>query len=304
MIKSIFPKNENEIELVKFIGRYQYLSSKDAKYFFNDTYYPKRIAKLIKNSILRRYKKYLVLAENGQYFMKIVGQKTTQLRYDKKYTDRLKFISHLAALYNKDTKISFTPSFEIKDRTVFTESSRKFIGILNIFGTNYLTYHISEEHTEKYIRAVIFDLQKETMYKNILILVNDINRLNLRDFVFGFNSVIVCEDSDEELEKLKYIHQVNWPKIIQNLYKNSVHIAEYNFCDYTNNKNKYITTFYLLDTEKINRIDIFLKSNNDKQIDIICSDKIVRFLGSELPLANYKLINMSDFIEKDIRVYD
>lgn len=304
MIKSIFPKNENEIELVKFIGRYQYLSSKDAKYFFNDTYYPKRIAKLIKNSILRRYKKYLVLAENGQYFMKIVGQKTTQLRYDKKYTDRLKFISHLAAIYNKDTKISFTPSFEIKDRTVFTESSRKFIGILNIFGTNYLTYHISEEHTEKYIRAVIFDLQKETMYKNILILVNDINRLNLRDFVFGFNSVIVCEDSDEELEKLKYIHQVNWPKIIQDLYKNSVHIAEYNFCDYTNNKDKYITTFYLLDTEKINRIDIFLKSNNDKQIDIICSDKIVRFLGSELPLANYKLINMSDFIEKDIRVYD
>ena len=142
------------------------------------------------------------------------------------------------------------------------------------------------------------------MYKNILILVNDINRLNLRDFVFGFNSVIVCEDSDEELEKLKYIHQVNWPKIIQDLYKNSVHIAEYNFCDYTNNKDKYITTFYLLDTEKINRIDIFLKSNNDKQIDIICSDKIVRFLGSELPLANYKLINMSDFIEKDIRVYD
>ena len=51
IIKSIFPKNENEIELVRFIGRFQYLSNKDVKYFFNDTYYPKRIAKLIRNNI-------------------------------------------------------------------------------------------------------------------------------------------------------------------------------------------------------------------------------------------------------------
>lgn len=303
IIKSIFPKNENEIELVRFIGRFQYLSNKDVKYFFNDTYYPKRIAKLIRNNILRRYKKYLVLAENGQYFMKIIGQKASQLRYDKKYTDRLKFISHLAALYNKDTKISFTPSFEIKDKTAFTESSRKFIGILNIFGVKYLTYHISEEHTEKYIRAVIFDLQKETNYKNILILVNDIDRINLKDFAFGFNSVIISNDTDEELEKLKYINQVNWPQIIQKLYKNTVHISEYNSCDYTNNKDKYISTFYLLDAEKINRIKVFLQSNERKQADIVCSQEIVNLLGKELPLANYKLINISDFIEKDIKVY-
>ena len=304
IIKSIFPKNENEIELVKFIGRFQYLSIKDLKYFFNDTYYPKRIARLIKNNILRKYKKYLVLAENGQYFMKIINQKTSKLRYDKKYTDRLKFISHLAALYNKEKHINFTPSFEIKDKTVFTESSRKFIGVLNIFGTKYLTYHISKEHTEKYINSVIYDLQKETTYKNILILVNNISRLNLKDFAFGFNSVLITSDTDEELEKLKYINQVNWPKIIQNLYKNTVHISEYNSCDYTNNKDKYINTFYLLDAEKINRINIFLQSNEGKQADIICSKKIVNLLGKELPLANYKLIQLSDFIEKDIKVYD
>ena len=302
-IKSIFPKNKNEIELVKFIGRFQYLSVKDAEHFFNDTYYPKRIRNLIQKNIIRKYNKYLVLAENGYAYMKVLGQNTTQLRYDKKYTDRLKFISHLAALYNKDTKISFTPSFEIKDKTAFTESSRKFIGILNIFGVKYLTYHISEEHTEKYIRAVIFDLQKETNYKNILILVNDIDRINLKDFAFGFNSVIISNDTDEELEKLKYINQINWPQIIQKLYKNTVHISEYNSCDYTNNKDKYISTFYLLDAEKINRIKVFLQSNERKQADIVCSQEIVNLLGKELPLANYKLINISDFIEKDIKVY-
>ena len=56
--------------------------------------------------------------------------------------------------------------------------------------------------------------------------------------------------------------------------------------------------------EKINRIDVFLKSNSGKQVDIICGENIVKYLGKELPLANYKLINISDFIEKDIKVYD
>ena len=302
-IKSIFPKNENEIEMVKFIGRFQYLSVKDAEYFFYDTYYPKRIRNLIQKNIIRRYNKYLVLAENGQYFMKVLGQKTNPLRYEKKYTDRLKFISHLAAMYNKDEYIEFIPSLEMKDKNKFTETSRKYIGILKIFGTNYLTYHISKEHTQKYVNAVMYDLQKETGHKNILVLIDDIKRIELSNFMFGFNSLIICEDTDEQLQKLKYIQQINWPKIIQDLYKD-VHISEYNFCDYTNNKDKYITTFYLIDTEKINRVNMFLKNNEGKQADIICDESIIRNLGQELPLANYKLVNLSDFIDKNIRIYD
>lgn len=302
-IKSIFPKNKNEIELVKFIGRFQYLSVKDAGYFFNDTYYPKRIRNLIQKNIIRKYNKYLVLAENGYAYMKVLGQNTTPLRYDKKYTDRLKFISHLSAMYHKDEYIDFIPSIEIKDKNKFTETSRKYIGILKIFGTNYLIYHISKEHTTKYINSVVYDLQKETRNKNILVLVDDIRRIELRNFVFGFNSLIISEDKDEDLQKLKYIQQINWPKIVQKLYKD-VHISEYNFCDYTNNKDKYITTFYLIDTEKINRINVFLTANKNKQADIICDESIIRRLGQELPLANYKLVDLSDFIDKDIRIYD
>ena len=108
-------KNKNEIELVKFIGRFQYLSVKDAEYFFNDTYYPKRIRNLIQKNIIRKYNKYLVLAENGYAFMKVLGQNTTPLRYDKKYTDRLKYISHLAAIYQKAEYIDFIPSIKIKE---------------------------------------------------------------------------------------------------------------------------------------------------------------------------------------------
>ena len=184
--------------MVKFIGRFQYLYIKDAEYFFNDTYYPKRIRNLIQKNIIRKYNKYLVLAENGYAFMKVLGQNTVPLRYDKKYTDRLKFISHLASIYHKEEYIDFIPSIEIKDKNKFTETSRKYIGILKIFGTNYLTYHISKEHTTKYINSVVYDLQKETRNKNILVLVDDIRRIELRNFVFGFNSLIISDDKDED----------------------------------------------------------------------------------------------------------
>lgn len=82
------------------------------------------------------------------------------------------------------------------------------------------------------------------------------------------------------MQELSYLHQVNWPKVIQKLYKNQVHLSEYNFCDYTDNRDKYIINFYLIDTEKINRIDIFLKNNTQKQADIICSQNIVKLLRS------------------------
>ena len=279
IIKNIFPINEDEMNLVKFIGRYQYLSIQDIKFFFKDTsYYKKRITRLVKNNIVRRYKKHLILAENGKHFLKLLGQNTVRLRYQEKYADRLKFISHLAAFYNKEKFINFTPSFEFKDKTIFTESSRKYIGVLKIFGTSYLTYHISERHNAKYINSIYYDLQKETKHKNIIILIDNISRINLKDFIFGLNSVLICEDNDTSLEKLKYLQQINWNKIICKLYGNKVHLSEYNFCDYTDSKNKYISVFNFIDTEKINRINIFIKNNANKQADIICNQNIEKIL--------------------------
>ena len=67
-------------------------------------------------------------------------------------------------------------------------------------------------------------------------------------------------------------------KIICKLYGNKVHLSEYNFCDYTDSKNKYISTFNFIDTEKINRINIFIKNNVDKQIDVICTQNIKKIL--------------------------
>ena len=301
-IKNIFPTNQEEINLIKFINTYQYLSSKDLKYFFSTTYYPKRITRLIKNDILRKYKNYIVLGKNGYNFMKILNIPTKELRYQEKYSNRLKYISHLAAVMQSKF-ITFLPSFLIKDKS-FTESSRKFIGIISIFGTKYLTYYITNEHTKKYINSIIYDLQKEVQHKNILILVDNLSKIDLMDFSFGFHSLIICENTDENLNKLKYIHQINWRKIINSTFKENLHISEFNFCDYTNSSSKYVACFYFIDTEKINRIKTFMQNNIDKKVDIICDESIIKQLGQELALCNFNLVNISNFIEKEIRLYD
>lgn len=302
-IKSIFPTDKNEIDLVKFINTYQYLSPKDLPYFFNTTYYPKRIAKLIQNNILRRYKRFLVLGEDGYNFMKILGLETNKLRYQEKYANRLKFMSHLAA-YFRYSNVTFTPSFLIKDKTAFTESSRKYIGVSNIFGTKYLTYHISNKHTDKYLNSVIYDLQKELKYKNVIILIDDIARIDFFKFYFGLNSVIICGDTDKALDKIKYLQQINWTKVIQTEFKEKLTLSEFNFCDYTNNKNLYVSCFYFVDTEKINRISTFMQNNTNKKVDIICPKSIVKYLGSELATCNFHLIDIDKFIEKEINFYE
>lgn len=67
----------------------------------------------------------------------------------------------------------------------------------------------------------MYDLQKELKYKNIVILIDDISRIDFLKFSFGFNSVIICGDTDESLEKLKYLQQINWNKAIK------TEVAEY-----------------------------------------------------------------------------
>lgn len=303
-IKSIFPTDKNEIELVKFINTYQYLSPKDLQYFFNTTYYPKRIAKLVQKNILRRYKKYLVLGEDGYNFMKILGIEISQLRYQEKYATRLKFISHLAAIMKSDN-VKFIPSFKVKDKTAFTESSRKYIGILNIFDRKYLVYHISNKHSDNYLNSVIYDLQKELKYKNVIILIDDISRVDFSKFVFGLNSVIICKDTDEFIEKLKYMHQVSWKKVIKGEFKKIINISELNFCDYIDNNRKlFIAYFYYIDTEKINRIVTFMQNNIEKKVDIVCPMEIVKYLSTELYNCKLHPIDINKFIEKEINYYE
>ena len=152
--------------------------------------------------------------------------------------------------------------------------------------------------------SIIYDIQKEKKFRNIIVLVNDINRINLNDFAFGINEVLIIEDNKKNREKLKYLHSINWSKIINDNFINRLFLSEYNFCDYTDYKNKYVSTFYYLDTEKINRIKYFLRENKNKNAHIICNSELETEIKKELPNANYIVVELEDYIDKERNVYD
>lgn len=295
---SYFPINEEEISLIKFIAKYQYLNVKDAKYFFNSSrYYRNRIKNLIDKRFLRKIKWTLVLGQSGMQYANILNFEYNKLNKNQQYKKRLLHLSNIAAFYHNCDTVHFIPSFEIKDKTVFTTTGRRFIGIFNINGFEYLTYQILKEHDNKYIESIAFDIQKEMNYKNFIILVDDIRRIKLNNFAFGKNRILVIEDNENNREKLKYLHSVRWQELIEEYYS-GCHLAEYSFCEYSNNKDIFINTFYFIDTEKINRFKYFINESYTKRAYILCDMELKENLKKELPEANYRVINLEKYIDK------
>lgn len=300
-----FPNGNEEISLIKFISKYQYLNAIDAQYFFSSKkYYKQRISNLVKKKFLRRIKLNLVLDELGVEYAKMSNFEYNKLNRNKKYLLRLLYLSNLGAFFNNCNTINFIPSFSIKDKQIFTTTSRKFAGIFEINGFDYLTYQITSEHDSKYLRSVVYDIQKEKTYKNIIILIDDISKININDFAFGMNEVLIVTDDTNNREKLKYLHSINWTRIINKYYKNRVDLSEYRFCDYTDYRNTYVSYFYFLDTEKINRIKQFLRENKNKNADIICNTELEKEIKKELPMARYITVNLEEYIDKERNYYD
>lgn len=300
-----FPNGYEEITLIKFIAEYQYLNINDAKYFFkSQSYYKKRIKHLVDKKLLRRIKLNLVLGELGIEYVKLFNFDYNKLNRNTKYTERLVRVASIGAYYQQSDTTNFTPSFAIKDKSIFTSTGRRFIGIFDINGIEYLTYQISKEHDDRYITSVAYDIQKEKKFKNFIILIDDMNRINASDFVFGINQILVIEDTIQNREYLQYLNSINWHKVIDNYFKNDVILSEYNFCDYTNKKNQYFSTFYFIDTEKINRIKYFLRENENKTQIIFCNKNIEDELKRYLPAAKYIPIDLEQYIDKERIFYD
>lgn len=302
---SYLPMNKEEISLIRFVAEYQFLNIKDAKYFFKtQDYYRRRIKHLIDKKLLRKIKLNLVLGELGIEYAKLFNFDYNKSNRNEKYIDRLIRVASIGAYYCNSGTTKFTPSFSIKDKSIFTSTARRFIGIFEINGIEYLTYQISKEHDDRYITSVAYDIQKEKNFKNFIILIDDINRINASDFVFGINQILIIEDTIQNREYLQYLNSINWHKVIDNYFKNDVILSEYNFCDYTNKKNQYFSTFYFIDTEKINRIKYFLRENENKTQIIFCNKNIEDELKRYLPTAKYIPIDLEQYIDKERIFYD
>lgn len=123
-----FLNSDEEINLIKFIAKYQYLSVNDTKYFFSSgLYFKKRITKLIQKGFLKRTRLKLVLGKLGIEYVKLLNCEYTRLNRNTRYVERLMYISHLAAFYHNCDTVEFTPSFSIKDKETLTITGRRYV---------------------------------------------------------------------------------------------------------------------------------------------------------------------------------
>lgn len=300
-----FPNGDEEISLLRFVAAFEYINEKDTKYFFNSrNYYRKRIASLVEKRYLRKIKSNFVLDEMGIEYVQSMKMDYYALNRNVRYLPRLLYISHLAAVYYDCPNIKYLASRFMKNEETLTNTGRKYVGILEIDGLQYLTYHISKKNEKQYITSVIYDLQKEKNYEYIIIFVDDINRINLEDFAFGKDKVLIMEDTKENENNLKYLNKVRWSKIIKEYYNDTVFLSPYNFCDYTNKKDKYISLFNFIDAEKITRIKYFLMESNNRNVDVICDEKLEPILRKELPDVNYIVVDLDKYTMKEKNYYD
>ena len=64
-------------------------------------------------------------------------------------------------------------------------------GKMNINGVDYLIYYVPKKRDKRYMASVMYDMEKESEFKNFIVLTDDIQDVKMNDFAFGKNQVLV-----------------------------------------------------------------------------------------------------------------
>lgn len=305
VVITIMVLNDTDLEILLFVNKYKYVKASDFKYLYNNTqYYQSKVKQLIRDEYLRKMKWYLVLGRKGKLYLENLGYKCTRISYEKVYVERQKIISSFAARYYNNKYINFLPSIDIKDKQAYTITSRKYIGILEIDKAKYLTYYISKKHTYKYIQSIIYDIRKERKFKNVIVFTEDIDVIDINQFVFGLDEILIIPPTEDNLYILENINKINYQSIFANTYKNKVYLSEYDFCNYYTEHESFISVLPFIDSEKLCGLKYFLLENKYKTVDILYSKNIPLTAIGKIKGANYKTINFNKYIKKEFNIYD
>jgi len=289
---------EKDIQLLSFLGRYRIMIAVEAKKIYGrKNYYLKRLKALETARYIQRMNYYYIkLDTNGTKLIKKLGYNYNGLCRKKKYQDRIKDISKIAAL-TLDSSIELLTSSEVKDSQIYTEVSRKFIGELIYQEKDYITYYISKDKKRVYVSQTVSDIQKTMEYKNAIVFLEDIKMLNKSNqyFMFGKESTIVIKANKENLEKMRYFQKIDLYEILKQIYEGQeVLLSNWVKADYMTQDREYIILMPFIDTEKLHKLNIFYNNNKstNRKIDIIT-------LKENKEKINEILTNRTNIIEID-----
>lgn len=268
---------KEDLEVLKFLSKYKMLKVEDATLIYHTKrYYRDRINKLIDKGYVKRYKSYIILDKNGRKVLGEVGQGYIKNIKNEAYMERLKAITSIATL-SIDSTIKFEPSWLIKEKNIFTETARRYIGKLIIDHKEYLTYYVSKKKEVVYIKQLLFDINKSFNYENIMIFIEDSGVIcpKYSNFSFGKENTIVIVNDDNNKELLKKYPNINWHEVLETMYNKELLISDWDNADYLLDENKYIIEMLFINTEKIEKLKWYYKENSNslKRVEIITIDE-------------------------------
>lgn len=264
---------KEDIDVLKFLERYKILKIEDASLIYKTKrYYRNRVNKLIGREYVKRYKEYIMLDKKGRKVLGITGTGYIKNICNKSYMERLKHISNIATI-TINSSIEFIPSWEIKNKNIYTDTARRYIGKMIIDEKEYLTYYISNKKEHVYIKQILFDINKAMFSKNIIVFLEGLNIVDNKygNLMFDKENTYIIVNNKENKELLKKYVELDIHEIMQGIYKKELLISDWEYADYLLDNNKYIINMIFINTEVISRLNWFYKenSNTKKEVEIV-----------------------------------
>lgn len=266
-------KLEDKI-LIDYLSKYRIMSIMDTKYFYKtDWYFRKRINKLVEKKYIKKYKYYyIVLDREGRKKCNLTGKEYIKNSSNTSYMNRLIVLSNIATI-SIDSDIIFIPSWEMKDRGIYTEIARKYLGELIRNQKKYVVYYIASNKSITYLKQLIYDINKTINYDNLIIFVDDYKIISQMKsyFVFDKKHSYIIKNTNENKKILKKYNDIDFYDLIKRIYNKPILISDWEYADYIAELNHFIIVMPFIDTTRISQINWFYKENTStkKKIDFI-----------------------------------
>ena len=255
-----------------FLGKYKMMLGADCKLIYGSKDYHRKRLKVLENEkyVKRVNRLYIKLADKGTKIVKEFGYDYSFACRKKMYIERVNEIARIAALGINST-MEFVASWNLKDRNIYTETSRRYIGELIYLGRRRVVYYISKDKATVYISQIINDIHKIIRDKNVIIFMEKLDYLKSnKNFVFGNESTMIINPTQQNLDNMRKLEKIDVYQVIKTIYGNvEILLSNWKKADYMTEDRKYIVVMPFLDTERLHSLNIFYRNNqnSNRKID-------------------------------------
>lgn len=268
--------SEDDEKVIKFLAEYKIMLVEDTKLIYHsEWYHRKRIKRLIDEGYIKKYKFYYIeLDRKGRKLVGLTGKEYIKNKSNESYMERLKQISKIGTI-TIDSNVKFIPSWQMKDKEIYTDAARKYLGELKVGSNKYLVYVVSDKKEKRYIHQLLYDINKVLDYDKIIIFVDSLEKLKdeYQYLTLKKEHTYIIINSRENRELIKQFDYIDFYELVKSIYgeEKQVLFSDWRLADYYLENDLYILNMLFLDVERLNELRWFYQENSDskKMINIL-----------------------------------